>query len=475
MQPLQAIAGAAAMGLLLSLVGCSTVPKQPDLKRLYAVPASQRIHNPVVFVHGTFAARLRAKSTQEEIWPGPISNFLLNRSHRLALDIAFETLEPVGGGTEPYALFDGFAGPSYYGQILRVLEDAGRYSVGVPGQRNDKGDRRYYIFLYDWRQDLVETAAQLDRFIDRMRADHGDPELKVDIVAHSMGGLIARYFLRYGGEDVLASERFRPTQAGASKVRKMILLGTPNWGSISGLQIFMGGYRVGLVNIHPEILATMPAAYQILPHPDRDWMITPEGKKWERDLYAVATWRTYQWSIFDLKARARVRKRFDSDAQAERYLATLERYFAKNLERAKRFYRALSAPLHESPVKYVVFGGDCQLTPARCLVEQVNGITRVRFRPREVTYRVPGVDYERLMLEPGDGRVTKSSLLARNSLDPSAGVVGDFPLAYSVFLCESHRRLTANRSFQDNLLNILLSQDTTENRMQPNVSPRPTK
>lgn len=465
MQRLQAIAGAAAMGLLLSLVGCSTIPKQPDLKRLYAVSASQRIHNPVVFVHGTLAARLHTKSTQNEIWPGRISNFLFNRSHRIVLDIDPETLEPVRSGIEPYALFDGFAGRSYYGEILRALEHAGRYSAGVPGQRNGGDDRRYYIFLYDWRQDLVETAAQLDRFIDQIRHDYRDPDLKVDIVAHSMGGLVARYFLRYGAEDVLASERFRPTQAGASKVRKMILLGTPNWGSISGLQVFMGGKRLGLVTFYPEIFATMPAAYQLLPHPDRDWMITPEGTKWERDLYAVATWRTYQWSIFDPEARARVRKRFDSDAQAERYLATLERYFAKNLERAKRFYRALSAPLHESPVKYVVFGGDCQLTPARCLVEQVNGVTRVRFRPQEVTHRVPGVDYERLMLEPGDGRVTKPSLLARNSLDPSAGVVGDFPLAYAVFLCEDHRRLTGNLTFQDNLLNILLSPEVTENRV----------
>jgi hypothetical protein len=32
-------------------------------------------------------------------------------------------------------------------------------------------------------------------------------------------------------------------------------------------------------------------------------------------------------------------------------------------------------------------------------------------------------------------------------------------VAHSVFLCERHQQLTGNRSFQDNLLNSLLSVD----------------
>ena len=63
------------------------------------------------------------------------------------------------------------------------------------------------------------------------------------------------------------------------------------------------------------------------------------------------------------------------------------------------------------------------------------------------------------MLEPGDGEVTKASLLARESLNPTQQRSGDvfFPLAYSFFLCEDHRHLAGNISFRDNLLNVLLS------------------
>ena len=74
---------------------------------------------------------------------------------------------------------------------------------------------------------------------------------------------------------------------------------------------------------------------------------------------------------------------------------------------------------------------------------------------------LPGVDYDRLMLEPGDGTVTKASLLARDVLDPSRQrhAYSHFPHDYAFFLCVAHDQLTGNTSFQDNLLHALLSID----------------
>jgi hypothetical protein len=78
-----------------------------------------------------------------------------------------------------------------------------------------------------------------------------------------------------------------------------------------------------------------------------------------------------------------------------------------------------------------------------------------------VQHKVSGVDYSRLMLEPGDGEVTKPSLLAREALNPVAprNDALFFPLAYAFFLCENHERLTGNINFQDNLLNVLLARE----------------
>ncbi|GJM09360.1 MAG: hypothetical protein DHS20C11_16360 [Lysobacteraceae bacterium] len=93
------------------------------------------------------------------------------------------------------------------------------------------------------------------------------------------------------------------------------------------------------------------------------------------------------------------------------------------------------------------------------LVEKVDGVTEVRLWPDDVVQRDANVNYEELMLEPGDGTVTKASLLARKTMDPSVQRHRyiDFPLDYPLFLCERHDQMTGNVTFQDNLLHVLLN------------------
>jgi len=323
------------------------------------------------------------------------------------------------------------------------------------------GSRNYYVFFYDWRQDNVESARKLSRFIEQIRLDYADPELKVDLVAHSMGGLIARYYLRYSEQDMLDGNEFVVNLHGADRVRRVILLGTPNLGSVSALHSFIKGFKIGAGAVPTETLVTMPSVYQLFPHALNDWIVTAAGKPLNRDLFDVETWRRFQWSIFDPEVRARIMRRYDDEAAGTAYLELLERYFEKHLERARRFTWSLTVPLPEQPYKLIVLGGDCKLTPARIIVEEVNGISEIRLWPREIKRPVAGVDYDQVMLEPGDGTVTKASLLARESLDPSIPRHKwvSFPLDYPIFLCESHYNLTGNVTFQDSLLHTLLSLD----------------
>lgn len=139
----------------------------------------------------------------------------------------------------------------------------------------------------------------------------------------------------------------------------------------------------------------------------------------------------------------------------------LERYFEKHLERARRFVWSLTVPIPAADYLLIVLGGDCALTPARLVVEEVEGVSEIRLWPYELRNPQAGVDYGRLMLEPGDGVVTRASLLAREALDPSVSRhrYVNFPLGYSMFICERHDKLTSNSTFQNNLLHALLSQD----------------
>jgi len=315
------------------------------------------------------------------------------------------------------------------------------------------------VFDYDWRRDLQRTAADLDLLIESIRADHGDPELRVDIVAHSMGGLIARYFLRYGGADVLNDNELAPTMYGAAKVRRAILLGTPNLGTVDAIRALIQGRRLGLRTIDPETLASMPSMFQLFPHALVDWMVTAEGRPLTRDQFDLRIWRRFQWSIFDPQVRQRLARRYGERWTPE-LRAELEQTFERRLERGRRFAWSLTVPTPTS-VPLVVFGGDCRYTPARIVVEEVDGESKVRLWPDEIRQPVPGIDYRRLMLEPGDGLVTKASLLARMSIDPTVPRhrYTHFPLDYTFLLCERHDRLAVNHSFQDNLLDALLRRE----------------
>jgi len=448
--------------------GCTHAPV-PDLQRLYETRPLTRdttivtgvVETPVILVHGVFGARLRDRDTGQEFWPGGITSLLFNSYDDIALPIDVDTLQPAATDLEAYAITDRAAGRDFYGAIIRTLETSGGYLTGIPGEPVADGRRRYYILVYDWRQDNVETARRLDELISSIRTDYADPDLKVDIVAHSMGGLATRYYLRYGTTDVLDGNDFPMNDHGATRVRKVILLGTPNLGSVSALNEFLQGFKVGLRRIPTETFATMPSAYQLFPHPIRSALVSANGEVLDRDLFDVRIWRAFQWSIFDPQVRARILRRFPDPEQGTAYLAMLERYFEKHLERARRFVWSLTVPVEHGLVRLVVFGGDCELTPARLLVEEVNGESVLRLHPSDVTMRVPGVDYEKLMLEPGDGRVTKPSLFAREALDPTVPRhrYSYFPMDHSILLCESHDSLTGNISFQNNLLNILLTRD----------------
>lgn len=445
--------------ILLVLAGCMDYGT-PNLQLLYR-QANEVNQPPVIIIHGLLGGKLRDRDSLTELWFGSFTKLLFSNFENIKLGIDPDTLEPLPDNLSAYAITDQAAGRDFYGAILKTLESAGGYQYTNVGTVHQPGDRNYYVFVYDWRQDNVKTAKKLSQYINQIRLDYNDPDLKVDIIAHSMGGLITRYFLRYGEVDTLDDNEFPVNLEGAKKVRRIVLLGTPSLGSASSLHAFMKGFKIGFGAVPPEVLATMPSGYQLFPHALNDWIVTANGKPLRRDLFDVNIWRRFQWSIFDPEVRERILENYPTPEEGEAYLDLLERYFEKHLERARRFVWSLTVPMPETPYKLIVFGGDCHLTPARLLVEEVNGISEVRLHPDEIKNPLAGIDYEALMLEPGDGTVTKASLLARESLDSSVPrhKYSFFPLDYAIFLCELHDRLTSNITFQDNLLHILLSRD----------------
>jgi len=444
--------------IIILLAGCAA--PRPDLARLYARQANPQ-QPPIILIHGILGSRLEDPASGREAWPGSTWRLLFHDYHDLALDIDPATLTPLPGDLRVSGITDRAAGRDFYGEIMRVLSEAGGYQRSRPGEPVTPGAKNYYVFAYDWRRDNVETVRALDRFIEQIRTDHGDADLKVDLIAHSMGGLVARYYIRYGTVDVLDDNDFPVNGHGAERVRRAILLGTPNLGSVTAIRTMLQGVKTAFGGMPVEVIATFPSAYQLLPHPLNDWLIKSTGEPLERDLFDVEIWRRFQFSVFSPEVRKRILADAPSEQEGREKLALMERFFQRYLERGRRFVWSLTVPVPEPTINYIVFGGNCSLTPARILVEEVADESVVRLWPDDIADPVAGVDYDMLMLEPGDGVVTKASLLARDTLDPTIERhrYSFFPVQYSFFLCEAHNRLTSNINFQDNLLHALLSVD----------------
>jgi pimeloyl-ACP methyl ester carboxylesterase len=368
-------------------------------------------------------------------------------------------VESRGGGLVPGDLFYGVARTDYYEALITALEDVGRFRRAEPGQpvRGKDDRRRYYVLLYDWRKENIHAVRALHDLVEHIRRDYKDPDLPVDVLAHSNGGLIASYYLRYGPQDVLDRNEFTPWDEGAHRIRRMVLLGTPNLGSVISLERLQKGVKIAFRTVPVEVLVTFATPFESLPHPDAKVIHGPDGQRVDLDIYSVDTWRRNRWGIFSPEVEQRVVAAAHGPETGALQLAALHATFVRHLERARKLHLALSEPIHSNGVEVAVFGGDCTLTPGRAVLDEKDGVQRLVVRPEDVRARVDGVDYERLLMQPGDGLVTRDSQLGRGRVEGVGSAYDSFPFAQSFFLCERHDQLSVNPYFQNNLLHFLLS------------------
>jgi CHAT domain/Lecithin:cholesterol acyltransferase len=119
-------------------------------------------------------------------------------------------------------------------------------------------NRNYFEFPYDWRRDNRVAAKRLQASTEKwlkdwQTASDGDPDAKLILVAHSMGGLVSRYFLEVLG--------------GWRSTRALITFGTPYSGSLNALNFLANGYKkaFNLIDMS-EMLRSFTSIYQLLPN-----------------------------------------------------------------------------------------------------------------------------------------------------------------------------------------------------------------
>lgn len=95
------------------------------------------------------------------------------------------------------------------------------------GKNGLKKDVDYFVWNYDWRRPITEIVGKLNGFIDS-KILVGE---KVDIVGHSLGGIVGRIWLQDHKND--------------SRVNQVIAVASPQFGAVDAYSLWNGGRVIG--------------------------------------------------------------------------------------------------------------------------------------------------------------------------------------------------------------------------------------
>lgn len=219
---------------------------------------------PVIFIPGIGGSEFQA--SQDIIWSNPDGHegtyshaytngekIWVNETEAAMPgdDDYFDVLRLKEDGQTPEALLSltGNLTSFGYSDIDSFFEEIG-YTKGT----------NFFVFPYDWRKDIRTTQDNLDDLVEEAKTSSGQP--KVNIVAHSMGGLVARNYISDSSKAV--------------KVNKLIELGVPHLGSVDALKVIMYGKPLGrqilgdfylgvTASEVKDIAQNLPSMFQLLP------------------------------------------------------------------------------------------------------------------------------------------------------------------------------------------------------------------
>ena len=216
----------------------------------------------IVFIPGYMGSKLRSRSNNKILWldfrnllqdapniQDAIENFLCDLRYPNA------DLEPAGIIDQVVYIPPLFK-QEHYARFFEALQKMG-YVLGA-GQLQANENPIIYSFAYDWRQDNRISARQLSIAIGKWKEKHAGA--KVWIVAHSNGGIVARWYIEKEG--------------GKEHIERLFLLGSPWDGSPEAMQVLLEGPEVFLLKLFNhfniktlvrETILSFPSLYQLIP------------------------------------------------------------------------------------------------------------------------------------------------------------------------------------------------------------------
>jgi len=490
-----------AAALAGALVACTQTPEAPDLDRIYArvAEASGPGQHPLITVPGILGSRLVDPQSGAVVWGGG-ARAGLSADPETAQDARLIALPIIALNAPFEAIRDGVRADGIlerakaevlgipvvvdvYSGVLSLLAAGGFGSDDLPAATRPAGtapsfaeyrrlaaDRaNAFRFAYDWRRDLPSTAKRFHRFV-LARKRHvaairslyegrtvAPSEVRLDLLAHSMGGLLTRYYLMHGSADLGEEGPLPPvTWAGAEHFRRVVFVAPPNAGSILAMENLVLGEQFGPLQpvYPPALLATHPAAWQLLPRARHNRLHVEGDPSRVLDPLDPAVWERFGWGLLDRSeegARIRALLLPDLPDDAAR-LVRARAHQARLINRARRFQRAMDrwSPPPAHLETFLVVGGGFR-TPAAAEVDPATGALSITQQ------------------EEGDGVVLRASALLdeRQGRDMRGGLVSPLKFDTTLFLPDEHVGLTRNPVFGDNLLFWLLERPRDPEMLAP--------
>lgn len=144
---------------------------------------------------------------------------------------------------EPLELFEGFFDNM----------EANGYVLDDNDNDFNEGEN-LFCFSYDWRKDNAYNAELLSEFIDSVI--NWTSSDQVNLVGHSMGGIVAKTFIKLFDE---------------SRVKKLVFIGTPHLGAPEVLTVMLTGKLFEWLNFFASnyyfrlLGRNLPSCYQLIP------------------------------------------------------------------------------------------------------------------------------------------------------------------------------------------------------------------